>query len=97
MTDQAQERSVFEQHAQTIISLGIVALLGWGGMTLNEMQKQIAGMSAQMATLQTEVSTLRQLDRDRYTSTKASEDWGRNREEMNDLRARVRTLEQKIR
>lgn len=91
----SQDRSLFEQHAQTILSVIVAALIGWAGITLQDMQKDMAALTTQIATLQTEVTNLRQLNQDRYSLNQAAQDWNRNRQEIDDIRARLRTLEQK--
>lgn len=78
---------------QTIMAFVVVGLLGWAGFTLQEVQKQMAGMSAQMAALQSEVTNLRQLNQDRYPNSQATLDWARNRQEIDEIRGRLRELE----
>lgn len=90
------DRSGLERHVQTLISLGIAALIGWAGMTLQDMQTSIASMSVQIQQLQTEVTNLRQLNNDRYPQTQASQDWARNRQELDEIRARLRAVERVV-
>jgi hypothetical protein len=89
------ETSRFEQHTQTIIALIIAALIGWAGLSLQDMQQSMASMSTQIQNLQHEVTNLRQLNQDRYSMGQAVQDWGRNRQEMDQVRDRLRDLERK--
>jgi predicted nucleic acid-binding Zn-ribbon protein len=90
------DRSIFEQHAQTIIALIIAALIGWAGVSLQDMQQSMASMSTQIQNLQHEVTNLRQINQDRYSMGQAVQDWGRNRQEMDQVRDRLRDLERKV-
>lgn len=92
MSDQA-DRSILEQHMQTLISVVVAALIGWAGLTLQTMQQDVATLTTKIETLQSEVSRLRQLDQDRYSNTQAAQDWARNRLELDDIRKRLRDLE----
>ena len=90
------DRSIFEQHAQTIIALIIAALIGWAGVSLQDMQQSMASMSTQIQNLQHEVTNLRQINQDRYSMGQAVQDWSRNRQEMDQVRDRLRDLERKV-
>ena len=87
------EGSVFERHAQTLISTIIAALVLWVGITMQNMQTSIASMTVQIQQLQTEVATLRQKNGDRYTASQAVTDWNRNRNELDEVRQRLRDVE----
>jgi hypothetical protein len=60
------------------------------------MQQSMASMSTQIQNLQHEVTNLRQLNQDRYSMGQAVQDWGRNRQEMDQVRDRLRDLERKV-
>jgi predicted nucleic acid-binding Zn-ribbon protein len=96
MMSTQSDRSIFEQHAQTIIALIIAALIGWAGVSLQDMQQSMASMSTQIQNLQHEVTNLRQINQDRYSMGQAVQDWGRNRQEMDQVRDRLRDLERKV-
>lgn len=87
-------RNLLDRHIQTIVAVIIAGLIGWAGIALQEMQKSIASMAVQISTLQAEVSTLRQAGQTQYTQTEASRDWERYYTDMQEIRARVRSLEQ---
>lgn len=88
--------SVFERHAQTVISTLVAGLVFWVGVTMQDMQKSLAGMTVHIQNLQTEVATLRIKNGDRYTATQALTDWNRNKQELDDIRLRLRDVERKV-
>jgi|GEM_PF-5875960 len=85
--------SLLEQHAQTLIMVIVIGLLGWVGMTLNTLQTNVAQMTAKIESLQSEVQYLRTLNDDRYSAKQAERDWAQNRREMEQIRDRIRILE----
>jgi len=88
--------STLERHVQTLLGIIVVGLISWTGVSLNSMQQNVAGMIVKIEQLQSEVSHLRQLSSDRYTSQQAGNDWGRNRVEMDEIRQRLREVERRV-
>lgn len=87
-------RQSFEKHIQTVVAIVIAGLIGWAGLSLQDVHKSIASMTVQIATLQAEVTTLREISQGQYTQAEASKDWGRYYQDMKEVRARIRALEQ---
>lgn len=78
---------------QNVLSVVIAALIGWGGFTLNLLQQDFAAISVEIQNIKTEVQTLRQLDKERYTTTQATRDWARNEQEISEIKRRLREIE----
>jgi len=93
MPPTSERPSILEQHAQTLIMVIVIGLLGWVGMTLNTLQTNVAQMTAKIESLQSEVQYLRTLNDDRYSAKQAERDWAQARREMELIKDRLRILE----
>lgn len=87
-------RDTVEKHIQTVVVIITAGLIAWAGMSLQEVHKSIASMTVQISTLQSEVTTLREISQGQYTQAEASKDWGRYYQDMKEVRERIRALEQ---
>jgi hypothetical protein len=88
-----QAKTLFEQHAQTVLTSLAVMIMAWVGYTLTGLQTTIAGMAVEIRTLQGEVQHLRTLASDRYTATQADRDKAQVRQEIDRIHSRLRSLE----
>ncbi len=87
----------FERHFNTIIGIIIAALLGWFGLTTQNMSVRLAVVESSMSQLTIQVSRLREATNDRYTSREAVEDKAALQREIDRLEIRVNDLEQRVR
>ncbi len=85
--------SNFERHLQAGVSLIGIALLGWAGITLNELQQDAAAMAVEVRYITAEMQVIKQQTNQVYTEAQAVRDWARNEIEMNKIRDRIRELE----
>lgn len=90
-----ENKGVMERHAQTLISLVIAGLIGWVGLSLQELQNNAAAVAVEIQNIKSEVSVIRTQSANQYSIAQAARDWDRNRRELDDLRTRIRDLERK--
>ncbi|WP_417534179.1 hypothetical protein [Marinobacterium stanieri] len=93
MPPRSESPTLFEQHAQTVLALGMVGLLGWVGYTLTNLNATVAGMAVEIQSLRDQVKELKAAASDRYTKTQADRDWAQNRREIDRIHQRLRNLE----
>lgn len=93
MPPRSESPTMFEQHAQTGLTLAIVGLLGWVGVTLSSLQTTVAAMAVEIKSLQAQVQEMKAAAGDRYTKTQADRDWAQNRREIDQIHQRLRILE----
>lgn len=85
--------STLERHAQTLIGLVVAALLGWVGMTVQDLTTTVARMEEKIVSLERQIDILQANTRDRYTKQDASRDLGVVQKMLDDHAERIRRLE----
>lgn len=69
--DNGRSRGVLEGHVRSILSVIIVALVGWVGLTLSEVHTQVAVLNTQVVVLGEQVSALQEQREDHMSGAYA--------------------------
>lgn len=90
-----ESRSVLERHVQTIIGAVVVGLLGWVGITLQDMTASVARLEEKVAGLERQLMHLQSQTADRYTRQDAVRDLTVMRKILDDHAERLKDLEKR--
>lgn len=85
--------SIFERQLQTGVSIVMVGLLGWAGLSLNELQKSAATMAVEIQHIKDRLQAVDIENNDIYTQTQATRDWAKNQQDLSELKRRIWKLE----
>ncbi len=97
VVDTGAKISRFEQHVQIGLQALIVMLVGWLAFTTNQLQIEVARLTAEQANATAEITLLRGSAGDRYSSSQAREDFTEVRASIKELDARIDALERQQR
>lgn len=89
--------SALERHAQTIIGVVVAGLLGWVGVTVQDLTTTVARMEEKIIGLNRQIEILQSQTRDRYTKQDAERDLGIVRQTLEDHGDRIKQLERQSR
>lgn len=87
--------TALERHAQTLIGIVVASLLGWVGVTVQDLTTTVARMEEKIVSLERQIDILQSNTRDRYTKQDASRDFGVFQKILDDHAERIRRLERK--
>ena len=85
--------NVLERHFQTIVSAIGIGILAWMGASLDALQDSSVATKIELNYIKEEVRNLGSLPATIYTKDQANMDWSSNREDIKEIRGRLRILE----
>lgn len=86
-----RRRSGLERHIQTILTLGVVGLMSWQLVTIEEMRVELAILSGRVDALAARVD---EATTDRYRTTDASRDFALRDQVIKGIEYRVQQVEE---